>query len=38
MSSNKWFYLSVIYEMNHESQREQLWSDLRDISQSMDEA
>ncbi|KAJ8423583.1 hypothetical protein Cgig2_002912 [Carnegiea gigantea] len=38
LSSNKTFYLSVIYGINHESQRQNLWNDLKDIAQNMDEA
>ncbi|KAJ8428965.1 hypothetical protein Cgig2_003296 [Carnegiea gigantea] len=38
LHSNISFYLSMIYGQNHEFQREQLWLDLKDISQSMEEA
>jgi len=38
LNTNKYFYLRVIYGMNYELQREEPWSDLMDISQSMDAA
>ncbi|KAJ8438642.1 hypothetical protein Cgig2_016388 [Carnegiea gigantea] len=38
LSTNKHFYLSMIYGLNHEQQRESLWNDLMDISSSIDRA
>ncbi|KAJ8440382.1 LOW QUALITY PROTEIN: hypothetical protein Cgig2_019371 [Carnegiea gigantea] len=38
LSINKHFYLSIIYGLNHEQQRESLWNDLMDISSSIDRA
>ncbi|KAJ8449647.1 hypothetical protein Cgig2_005669 [Carnegiea gigantea] len=38
LSTNKHFYLSMIYGFNHEDQRENLWNDLIDIGQNMDDA
>ena len=38
ISTNKNFYLSMIYGHNHDRQREYLWNDLMDIGHAMDEA
>jgi len=38
LSTNKNFYLNMIYGLNHELQQEQLWVDLKDIAKSMDAA
>ncbi|KAJ8430737.1 LOW QUALITY PROTEIN: hypothetical protein Cgig2_004630 [Carnegiea gigantea] len=36
--SNKLFYISMVYGMNHEQQRQHLWRELQDISTHMTEA
>ena len=37
LSSTNWFYITIVYGMNHEQQRQRLWTDLQNISQSMNE-
>ena len=38
LSTNKHFYLSMIYGFNHEDQRTSLWNDLLNIGRNMDDA
>ena len=38
LSTNKHFYLSIIYGFNHENQCENLWNDLTDLGRNMDYA
>lgn len=38
LATNKRFYLTMVYGMNHEQQRHHLWRELQDISTHMTEA
>ncbi|KAJ8427684.1 hypothetical protein Cgig2_027991 [Carnegiea gigantea] len=38
VSTNKKFYITFVYGMNHDQQRQQMWDDLKAISQQMTEA
>ncbi|KAJ8419347.1 LOW QUALITY PROTEIN: hypothetical protein Cgig2_025466 [Carnegiea gigantea] len=38
VSTNKKFYITFVYGMNHDQQRQQMWEDLKALSQQMTEA